>query len=68
MNNICIARLILNFRRANKMSQTQFGELLGVSAQAVSKWEREICYPDVTMLPELARILGVEICELFETT
>ena len=50
----------------HNISQTEFGELMGVSAQAVSKWEREVCYPDVTMLPLLARILNVEINDLFE--
>ena len=46
------------------MSQTSFGELFGVSAQAVSKWEREISCPDITLLPEIARVLGVSIAYL----
>ena len=43
------------------MTQTAFGELLGVSAQSVSKWEKEICCPDITLLLDLARILGVSV-------
>lgn len=66
MNGIKIAQLIINYRHARRINQTQFGRLLGVSANAVSKWEREICYPDVTLLPDIAKILGVDISELFE--
>lgn len=66
MNGIKIAQLIISYRDERKISQTEFGRLLGVSANAVSKWEREICYPDVTLLPDIAKILGVDISELFE--
>lgn len=66
MNNIRIALLITEYRRRHQISQTEFGKLLGVSAQAVSKWEREVCYPDVTILPDLAKILRIEINDLFE--
>ena len=43
------------------MSQTVFGEFFGVTAQAVSKWEREISCPDIILLPSLAKILGVSL-------
>ncbi len=66
MNGICIAKLVTEFRRVNGLSQGEFGRLIGVSANAVSKWEREICYPDVTSLPQLAEIIGVEVNDLFE--
>jgi transcriptional regulator with XRE-family HTH domain len=38
--------------------------MLGVSAQAVSKWENDLSCPDISLLPELSRILGVSIDEL----
>ena len=66
MNNLRISRLILDFRRDHGMNQGEFGKLLGVSAQAVSKWEREICYPDVVLLPALAKVLGVSVGDFFE--
>ena len=47
------------------MSQSAFGQLLGVSAQAVSKWEKELCYPDITLLPSLASIVGCTIADFF---
>ena len=64
MNSIRISACVRNFRREHSMSQTSFGELFGVSAQAVSKWERELSCPDITLLPEIARVLGVSIAYL----
>ena len=64
MSNIRIAEYILNYRKKHRINQSEFGELLGVSAFAVSKWEREICYPDIFLLPVLSDILGVSIDEL----
>ena len=66
MNRLRIAPMILAYRKQRRMSQGEFGDLLGVSAQAVSKWEREICYPDVILLPDLARLLGVAVGDFFE--
>ena len=64
MNTLRISAALRAYRRENSMSQTSFGELFGVSPQAVSKWEREISCPDITLLPEIARVLGVSIAYL----
>jgi transcriptional regulator with XRE-family HTH domain len=64
MNKIRIAEYILNFRKERGLSQGEFGALLGVSAFAISKWEREICYPDIFLLPDISNLLGVSIDEL----
>ncbi len=61
MTTLRIHTCIRAYRRAHSMSQTEFGELLGVTAQAVSKWERQLSYPDITILPALARVLGVSL-------
>lgn len=37
---------------------------LGVTRQAVSKWENDVAYPDITLLPALADLLGVTVDEL----
>ncbi len=66
MNGIRISELVKRYRKEQRLNQSDFGRLLGVSGNAVSKWEREICYPDVTTLPQLAKILHVEINDLFE--
>ena len=63
-NKIRIGECILNYRRKQGLTQGEFGELLGVSAVAISKWEREICYPDIFLLPELSRLIGVSIDEM----
>ena len=64
MNTLRISASIRAYRRENSMSQTSFGELFGVSPQAVSKWEREISCPDIILLPEIARVLGVTVSYL----
>lgn len=57
-------------RRALGMTQEQLADRLGVSAPAVSKWEQGASYPDVTLLPALARALDTDLNTLmgFERT
>ncbi|MBR4034882.1 MAG: helix-turn-helix transcriptional regulator [Clostridia bacterium] len=64
-NRIVISEKIVEFRRANKITQSEFGRLIGVSPQAVYKWEKEICYPDITMLPVIASLVGCGINDFF---
>ena len=61
---IRIGECILNYRKAHGLTQGEFGELLGVSAFAVSKWERELCYPDLFLLPEISELLGISIDQM----
>ncbi len=61
---ICIAELIFDYRKKHGLSQEAFSKLLGVSTMAVSKWERELCYPDIFLLTDLSEILGVSIDEM----
>ena len=56
-----IHEIIKQKRLELKMTQEQVAERLGVSAPAVNKWERAISYPDITLLPPLARLLGVDL-------
>ena len=53
-------------RTENGYTQEQLAERLGVTAQSVSKWENELSNPDISILPDLAKILGVDINSLFE--
>ena len=55
---------IKRFRLEIGLTQGQLGEKLGVSAQAVSKWERAQTYPDVMTLPAMALLFGVTTDEL----
>jgi len=47
------------------LTQERFGEMLGVSNQAVSKWESGAALPDVMLLPRIAEIFGITIDELY---
>lgn len=65
MNRISIAQRILRYRQQNAITQAEFAQIMCVSPQAVSKWERSICYPDITLLPSLAKVLGVSVSDFF---
>lgn len=60
-----IGMQIKNLRNEKHVTQEALAEKLGVSAQAVSKWETEASLPDITLLPQLAAFFGVAIDELF---
>lgn len=60
-----IGKNIAAFRKAKGLTQTELGEMMGVSNQAVSKWEAEMTMPDVMLLPEIAKVLDVTIEELY---
>lgn len=47
------------------MTQKHLGKLLGVTAQAISKWEQGECYPDIALLPMLADAIGCTVDDLF---
>ena len=64
MNKIRIGEYILKYRKEHNLSQGEFGKHLGVSAFAVSKWERQICYPDIFLLSDLSDLLGISIDKL----
>ena len=65
MSRILIAPRIKAYRHEHRLSQRDFGALMGVSAQAVCKWEQELCCPDIILLPALSRVLGCMIDDLF---
>ncbi len=56
---------IRQLRRRNKRTQEALAEALGVTSQAVSRWESGGCYPDVNLIPSIANFFGVSIDELF---
>ena len=61
-----LGKKIRQLRRDQGMSQQVLSDKLGVTAQAVSKWENETSSPDISMLPSLASVFGVQIDDLFE--
>ena len=55
---------IKRLRQNKGVTQEQLGEVLGISSQAVSKWENESALPDILILPKLADYFGISIDEL----
>lgn len=60
-----MGKIISQLRRQRAMTQLELAQKLGVTNQAVSKWESDQCCPDILLLPELADALGVSIDALF---
>ena len=61
MNIEKVGEQIAVLRKAKGLTQSELGERIGVSFQAVSKWERGETLPDVTLLPDLAKILETTV-------
>lgn len=61
---ICLGENIRSLRVATGITQEQLGYEMGVSAQAVSRWENGATYPDITMLPMIADFFDVTLDEL----
>ena len=62
--NETIGSRIAKFRKAKGLTQEELANQLGVSSQAVSKWENDASCPDISLLPQLCRVLGVTTDEL----
>ncbi len=56
---------IARLRKKKELTQAELGEMLGVSNQAVSKWESGMTMPDVMLLPEISKVLGVTLTDLY---
>ena len=63
---IRLGEKIKSLRKQKNISQEVFANYLGVSFQAVSKWENGNTMPDVTMIPAIASFFGVSTDELFD--
>ncbi len=64
MSRLEIGEVIKKLRREKCMTQEKLAEIMGVSIPAVSKWESGTTYPDITILPNLARLFDVSIDKL----
>ena len=59
-----IGKRIAALRKERGLTQDELAEKLGLSPQAVSKWENDISCPDILLLPQLAQLLGVTTDQL----
>jgi len=64
MENLTMGKRIMMLRKEQGLTQEQLAEKLGVSAQAVSKWENDVSCPDISIIPQLADVLRVSTDEL----
>lgn len=65
MDNLTLGQQIAELRKAKGWTQEGLANELGVTNQAVSKWETGLCYPDVQLLPKLADIFKISLDALF---
>lgn len=56
-----IGKLIQSMRKEKKMTQKEVADAMNISDKTISKWERGLGCPDVTLLSELSKVLGVNI-------
>lgn len=64
MKELTMGGLIATLRKEKNMTQAELAARLNVTDKAVSKWERDLCAPDIAALPTLAEALGVSVEEL----
>lgn len=62
--NLKIGEVIYRLRKEHHLTQEQLAQAIGVSVPAVSKWETGTTYPDITLLPKIARFFECSIDEL----
>ena len=59
MNKQTFGNMVATLRKQNGMTQLDLAEKMGVTDKAVSKWERDLSFPDVNSIPKLAEIFDV---------
>ena len=62
---IRIGGIIKTKRKEQNLTQEELARILGVSKTAISKWENAECFPDITLLPQIAKTFNISIDELF---
>lgn len=66
MNNKIFSQNLRKLRMDKKLTQEQLANMLGVSSQSVSRWECGNTLPDVMLLPQIARLYGVTVDDLYK--
>lgn len=64
MMNNSMGEIISTLRKEKGMTQKELADKLGITDKAVSKWERNVSFPDTATIPKLAEILGISVEEL----
>jgi transcriptional regulator with XRE-family HTH domain len=61
-----LGKKITDYRKARGWTQEEMAEKLGVSPQAVSKWENDVSCPDIMLLPLMAKLFNTSVDELLQ--
>lgn len=64
MDNEKFGKFIQKLRKENNLTQKQLGEKLNITDKAISKWERGLSFPDISMLNSLADTFHITVTEL----
>lgn len=64
MDCIKVGKYILNLRKELNLTQKQLADSLNISDKTISKWERGLGCPDISILPDLAKVLGVTVNDI----
>lgn len=66
MKKQTFGNIIVSLRKEKGMTQLELAEKMGVTDKAVSKWERDLSFPDVSSIPKLAEIFEVTVDDLMQ--
>ena len=66
MENQKIGNFIKELRKEKNLTQKELADKLFITDRAVSKWERGLSCPDISLLDDLSNILGVSVIELLK--
>ena len=66
MKKQTLGMMISTLRKEKGMTQLELAEKMGVTDKAVSKWERDLTFPDINSIPKLAEIFEVSVDELMQ--
>ena len=66
MKKQTLGMMISSLRKEKGMTQLELAEKMGVTDKAVSKWERDLSFPDINSIPKLAEIFEISVDELMQ--
>lgn len=66
MKKQTLGMMISSLRKEKGMTQLELAEKMGVTDKAVSKWERDLSFPDINSIPKLAEIFDVSVDDLMQ--
>lgn len=66
MKKQTLGMMISSLRKEKGMTQLDLAQKMGVTDKSVSKWERDLSFPDITSIPKLAEIFDISVDELMQ--